>query len=143
MTIESQLKQEILTKYKSVRAFTTTNNIPYSTLDSVFKRGIQNAGVSTMIKVFNALDLDIESIQEGQLRHRKKEENSPSTDEAAPGEKLDQEIIHLVRDLLPEQKDFLLAALQLTVARNQGLLVADLSSVDVTTPKAEIHNPTQ
>lgn len=68
MTIEEQLKQEILSRYKSVRAFTTTIGIPYSTLDSVFKRGISNAGVSTMIKVFHALGLDIESIHDGELR---------------------------------------------------------------------------
>ena len=67
MTIEEQLKHEILSKYKSVRAFTTTIDIPYSTLDSVFKRGISNAGVSTMIKVFNALGLDIESVRDGVL----------------------------------------------------------------------------
>ena len=87
MTMEEQLKNAILEKYKSVRAFTTTINIPYSTLDSVFKRGISNAGVSTMIKVFDALDLDIESVSSGELRHRKSEnKNSPSTDESAPGE---------------------------------------------------------
>lgn len=70
MTIEEQLKQEILSKYKSVRAFTTTIQIPYSTLDSVFKRGISNAGIETMLKVFGALDLDIESIQSGVLQYR-------------------------------------------------------------------------
>lgn len=68
MSIEEQLKQEILSQYKSVRAFTTAIGIPYTTLDSVFKRGVQNAGVCTMIKVFNALNLDIESIQCGELR---------------------------------------------------------------------------
>ena len=68
MTIEEQLKQEILSQYKSVRAFTNEVGIPYTTLDSVFKRGIQNAGVSTMIKVFSALNLDIESIPSGELR---------------------------------------------------------------------------
>lgn len=81
MTLEEQLKSEILSRYKSVRSFTTTINIPYSTLDSVFKRGITNAGVSTMIKVFTALDLDIESISSGKL-----ERKSPCTTEIVPGE---------------------------------------------------------
>lgn len=71
MTIEEQLKQEILSKYKSIRAFTTSIKIPYSTLDSVFKRGIANAGVASMIKVFNALDLSIESVQSGKLQHKR------------------------------------------------------------------------
>lgn len=86
MTIEEQLKQEILSKYKSVRAFTTQLQIPYTTLDSVFKRGISKAGIETMLKVFDALDLDIESISEGKLRHRQSETKKiPSTAEAASG----------------------------------------------------------
>lgn len=83
MTTEEQLKEEILKRYKSIRAFTTAINIPYSTLDSVFKRGLQNAGVSTMIKVFNALDLDIESILEEKLRHRDEMKKSSDADLAA------------------------------------------------------------
>lgn len=83
MSAEEQLKQEILSKYKSIRAFTTAINIPYSTLDSVFKRGITNAGVSTMIRVFDALDLDIESVQDNCLRHRQFNKNAPSLSDEA------------------------------------------------------------
>lgn len=87
MTLEEQLKKEILSKYKSVRAFTTSIDVPYSTLDSVFKRGISNAGVSTMIKVFNALNLDIESIRGDTLLTKDTPtKKAPSTAEAAPGE---------------------------------------------------------
>ena len=68
MNIEEQLKQIILERYKSVRAFAQTFDIPYSTLDSVLKRGIQNAGIGTIIKIFDALDLDIESIKENNLK---------------------------------------------------------------------------
>ena len=70
MTIEEQLKSIILSRYKSIRAFTTAFDIPYSTLDSVFKRGLLSAGVGTIIKVFNALDLDVESIGTGELKSR-------------------------------------------------------------------------
>lgn len=68
MNIEDQLKQIILERYKSVRAFAQTFDIPYSTLDSVLKRGIQNAGIGTIIKIFDALDLDIESVKENNLK---------------------------------------------------------------------------
>ena len=105
MTLEEQLKSEILNRYKSVRAFTTSINIPYSTLDSVFKRGIANAGVSTMIKVFDTLDLDIESIAFGELRHRDTDEKSPSTTEAAPGE---DHMIALYRELNHEGQEKLI-----------------------------------
>ena len=68
MNIEDQLKEIILARFKSVRAFTQAVGVPYTTFDSSLKRGISNAGVCTMIKVFRALDLDIESIPEGVLR---------------------------------------------------------------------------
>lgn len=68
MTLEEQLKEEILSKYKSVNAFTKQFNIPYSTLDSIFKRGIKNGGIDTMMKIFGALNLDIESIKTGKLK---------------------------------------------------------------------------
>lgn len=88
MTLEEELKQEILNKYRSVRAFTTAIDIPYSTLDSVFKRGISNAGVETMVKVFTTLGLDLESIQDGHLR--------PSDIKKAPS--LPDEALKLARD---------------------------------------------
>lgn len=84
MSIEEQLKREILARYKSIRAFTSAIDIPYSTLDSVFKRGISNAGVSTMIKVFSALDLDLESITDNTLHSKQViiKKSSPYSDEA-------------------------------------------------------------
>lgn len=80
MTIEEQLKAEILKKYKSVRAFTSVVGIPYSTVDSIFKRGITNTGVGTVIKIFGYLGLDVESLCTEQLR--KKNAPTPSRDDA-------------------------------------------------------------
>lgn len=76
MTIEEQLKTVILEKYKSVRAFVQEVGIPYTTLDSALKRGLLNAGIGTMTKVFNALDLDVESIQTDTLKSKKNTFNS-------------------------------------------------------------------
>jgi repressor LexA len=67
MTIEEQLKSIILSKYKSVRAFANANDLAYSTVDSIFKRGIGGIGVGKAIKIFNALGLDVESIESGTL----------------------------------------------------------------------------
>jgi predicted XRE-type DNA-binding protein len=68
MTIEDQLKNEILRRYKTVKGFSEYVGVPNSTINSVFKRGIKNAGIASMIKIFQALDLDIESVAEGSLR---------------------------------------------------------------------------
>ena len=81
MTIEEQLKAEILAKYKSVRAFTSMAGIPYSTVDSIFKRGISNAGVGTVIKILGYLGLDVESLAAGELK-KVVSTPTPSTDDA-------------------------------------------------------------
>lgn len=94
MTIEDQLKQEILSQYKSVRAFTNEIGVPYTTLDSVFKRGIQNAGVTTMIKVFSALNLDIESIPSGELRPNTSNKKSPGGAEGLEWDDLRSILVH-------------------------------------------------
>lgn len=70
MTIEEQLKAIIKKQYDSVRAFTNYIGIPYTTLDSVFRRGIAKSGIGTMLKVFEALNLDIESIPTGELQKK-------------------------------------------------------------------------
>lgn len=98
MTIEEQLKHEILARYKSIRAFTTAIQIPYTTLDSIFKRGISNAGIGTMLKVFGALDLDIESILTGTLTHRFETKKEPAGE--LTGEFLENE--RLFRSLPPD-----------------------------------------
>ena len=81
LTIEEQLKSIIKTRYKSVRAFTNQIGIPYTTLDSVFKRGISNSGIGTMLKIFESLNLDVESIPTGTLI-----EKSPVPAEADTGD---------------------------------------------------------
>ncbi len=102
MTIEEQLKAEILAKYKSVRAFTSMAGIPYSTVDSIFKRGISNAGVGTVIKIFGYLGLDVESLSTGEL---KKVVNTPtpSTDDAGVLTKEELSRISAAMDQLNEE----------------------------------------
>lgn len=73
MTLEEQLHAKILEKYRSVRAFTTKIGVPYDSVKSILKRpnGIKNAGVGLMLKIFDALDLDIYSIATGTLAFKK------------------------------------------------------------------------
>ncbi len=78
MGIEEQLKQHILLNFKSIRAFTQEAGIPYSTMDSIFKRGISNAGVGTVIKIFHFLNLDVESLASGKLVQLKNTPTPPS-----------------------------------------------------------------
>lgn len=66
MSPEERLKQEILKNYKSVRAFTKEINVSYSTVDSMLKRGVAGAGVSTVLKVCKALGIEVESLIDNQ-----------------------------------------------------------------------------
>lgn len=72
MTKEEQLKIEIKNKYGTVKKLSEELNIPNSTLDAMVNRkdGIMRSGVNNVIKVFNALDLDIESASDDKLRKK-------------------------------------------------------------------------
>lgn len=67
MTREELLKDYILKQYKSVREFCMANNYPYSTVDSIFKRGMMNSSVSIMISICDRLGIDLESLIDGQI----------------------------------------------------------------------------
>lgn len=69
MTVEDQIKSIIIQKYKSVRAFTKIIDVPYSTIDSMLKKGIAGTGIQTVLKVCHALDIDVESIESGTIRY--------------------------------------------------------------------------
>lgn len=97
MTIEEQFKGLILDKFKSVRAFTRYIEVPYSTIDSMLKKGVSGTGIGTMIKVCNALDVDIESIETGVLTPKKSSRRSAEHPE---DEKADSVYKALVNSLL-------------------------------------------
>ena len=67
MTGEEKLREIILTRYGSVREFSIKYDIPYSTLSSVFRRGIANAGISTIIKICDALHISADELAIGNI----------------------------------------------------------------------------
>lgn len=56
------LKSYILEKYNSVREFTIKMGIPYTTIHSIFKRGVNNSSVSNINKICSALEIDIRDL---------------------------------------------------------------------------------
>lgn len=69
-TSEDRLKEYILTKYKSVREFTGAIDMPYSTVDSIFKRGIRNASVENIIKICDFLGISTDALINGYIEHK-------------------------------------------------------------------------
>lgn len=67
MTIEEKLKDFILVRYHSIREFTIAIDIPYTTLDSIFRRGIGNSGVNNVIKICKALGISTDALADGEI----------------------------------------------------------------------------
>ncbi len=65
--LEDELKALILSRYKSIREFTTKIDMPYSTMDSVLKRGVNKANITNIIKICRELDIDTEKLADGKI----------------------------------------------------------------------------
>lgn len=67
MTVETQLKNLILEHYKSMLEFSKEIDMPYSTLQSVLKRGIGKAGIETVTKISQALGISADGLGKGKI----------------------------------------------------------------------------
>lgn len=68
--LEQKLKELILEKFKSVKNFSEKADIPYTTVDSILKRGVNKANVINIIKICQVLDIDTDALSEGQIKPR-------------------------------------------------------------------------
>lgn len=78
MTIETELKNLILNRYGSILEFTNKINIPYSTLDSIFKRGILNSNIANIIKVSSELNISVDALANGEIISLENKKNMSS-----------------------------------------------------------------
>lgn len=98
MTTEEKLKNFILNRYHSVREFTIQHNIPYTTMDSIFRRGIGNSSVTNIIKICKALNISADALADGEIAQAQKK-SSPVNDQYEI-----KEIIEDTKDLLNHRK---------------------------------------
>ena len=98
MTIEERLKELILKRYHSVREFTIENDIPYTTVHSIFKRGIGNSSVTNVIKICKALGISADALADGEIVPVKKHTATLLNDRIE------------VKDILDDTKDILTEA---------------------------------
>ena len=73
MNTEAKLKQLILDKYGSVRKFTQENNLPYSTVATLFSRGIHKTSVTTLITICNILGISADELLAGRITYVNKQ----------------------------------------------------------------------
>lgn len=100
MTIEDKLHELILTRYHSVREFTIAIDMPYTTMHSIFKRGIGNSSVTNIIKICKALGISADALADGEIvsvRERSSKFVTPNTYVEV------EEILEDTRELLTQQ----------------------------------------
>lgn len=67
MKIEETLKSHIIERYGSVRAFAIKYDIPYTTVVTILHRGINNASLTSIMKICNALKISPDKLSEGKI----------------------------------------------------------------------------
>lgn len=65
--LEQELKDYIIQQYGSLNKFTEKIEMPWTTLDSVLKRGIRNSNVSNIIKICQELQISADELINGKL----------------------------------------------------------------------------
>ena len=70
--LEKELKDLILKRYKSIREFANVANLPYTTVDSILKRGVEKANIINIIKICDTLDIDTDELADGKIKPKVK-----------------------------------------------------------------------
>ena len=67
MTTEDRLRNYILNKYRSLREFSQKIDMPYSTINTIMKRGIDNSSVNNIIRICQALNISTDDLVNGKI----------------------------------------------------------------------------
>ena len=78
MSTEEELKTLILSKYGSIRKFSMSLDMPYTTLDAILKRGVGNASIGNVIKICDALSLSVDELAAGRISYKSPPTTTPN-----------------------------------------------------------------
>ena len=67
--LESKIKELIISRYGSLKKFSEKINMPWTTLDSILKRGIANSNITNVLKITRELGLDAEKLVDGSITY--------------------------------------------------------------------------
>ena len=93
-TSEAKLKELIKSRYNSIREFAIQIDMPYSTMDSIFKRGVANSSLTNILKICGALSISADALYMGEIVEINKTALPP-----LPEKELDARIIKLFATL--------------------------------------------
>ena len=80
-TVENRLKELILNKYKSLREFTLKIEMPYSTFDTILKRGVDKANIINILKICDELSISADKLANGIIEYNEKTNDNLSMEE--------------------------------------------------------------
>lgn len=129
MTTEEKLKDFILMRYHSIREFTIAIDIPYTTLDSIFRRGIGNSGVNNVIKICKALGISTDALADGEIIPISQMVDTKKNDV--------KDIIEEVKDMLTESNDLTLDGLPITRAGIDSIIDTLDVGIEIAKKKAQ------
>ena len=65
--IENKIKDIIIDKYGSVKRFANKIDVPYTTIDTILKRGMLNSNALNVIKICKELNIDVDELANNKL----------------------------------------------------------------------------
>lgn len=68
-TAENHIKELIINRYGSLKKFCELIDMPWTTLDSILKRGFANSNITNVMKISHELKVDTESLASGKIIH--------------------------------------------------------------------------
>ena len=72
MSIEEQLKQYIIQKYGGLTKFAPHTKLPYSTIQSILRRGVTNCNGQNLQAICDALEINPTALIEGRIEPKAK-----------------------------------------------------------------------
>lgn len=76
---ENRIREMIITEYGSLKKFCEIIDMPWTTLDSILKRGIANSNITNVMKITKELGIDTESLASGLIINSKNRLDKPQT----------------------------------------------------------------
>jgi|GEM_PF-532507 len=70
ISVEEKLKELILCRYKSLREFTVKIGMPYSTFDTILKRGVDKANIINILKICDELKISADKLANGVIENK-------------------------------------------------------------------------
>lgn len=65
--VEEKIKELIITRYGTVKWFAKKIDVPYTTIDTILKRGVLNSNVLNVIKICNELGINVDELANGKV----------------------------------------------------------------------------